>query len=250
MPVTPAEIAIGSAIISIGAFFVSLITLWKSHLSNFSPIFSVGCITQRIYPIRSGEKKWFIVSLSLPMCVTNCGARPGLISDLRLSLHYPNLPIPDNRELIYATWEIDAGKANQIDENRFQWVQTSTSVYMAFHVLPGQSVKKHLIFEACWDEPVIQGRIECGLEARSNSDPEWKRIAQWDLCLSTAAWRDLANKGRSIMYDHVGDRKARHHLEPPDLHKYTGTKDSIPKEGTTSHPSILDYPELEDDHVG
>ncbi len=100
------------------ALCISCVALWKGHFARFSPLALAGNLRHRVYPIRNGDRRWYITSFDIPVSVTNPGARPGLVTGLRLRLHYPELPFAGNHELISAKWELRPDKLNQIDSLR------------------------------------------------------------------------------------------------------------------------------------
>jgi hypothetical protein len=175
--------------------------------------------------------------------VTNEGARPGNIIDLRLSLHFPSLPIPENKELIGPKFEIEPSNARKIVSERFKWIdEIVIGDWMPFTVLPRQSVTKHLIFETRWEEPVIQDRIIASLDLMSDSSERWKHIAAWEFPQNAELWGELANRGTSCAVNPKGSPEYYKTCHPPDLHEYTGSKGKIPDNGLGAHPSYLDFP--------
>ncbi len=88
------------AVLAFIAICVSCLTLWKGHFARFSPLALAGNLRHRMYPIRHGDERWYITSFDIPVSVTNPGARPGLVTGLRLRLHYPELAFADNHEFI------------------------------------------------------------------------------------------------------------------------------------------------------
>jgi hypothetical protein len=231
-----------SLLISLAAIAISLLALWKTHLAPFSALAIAGQLRIRIYPIKSGERRWFIPSLDVPVSVTNQGARPGAISGLRLRLHFPGIPIPGNCEYIKVTFEIAPQDAKSISKNRFEWTEKIVpSDWMPFAIVPKATVTKHLIFESRWETPVVQDIVDCTLEIRS--DPSrWQNVTSWRLSLGADIWSGLVDGGVSIAFLPEGIESVLSDCIPPDLHKYTGTKDKIPKSGFGEHESYLDYP--------
>ena len=237
-------IPIASAIISVIAVVLSLIALWKTHFakSKFIPI--VGTLRLRIYPIKNERERWFIPSFDIPVSLTNEGARPGKILGLRLSIKFPDLPIPDSREYFYPKWEVDA---KQICRERFEWINEATiGDWMPFVVLPKETVTKHLVFESKWFDPVIQNEVTCAMEIYTDVDPTWKDIAKWYVRLSARDWGELTNNGTSFGYSPDGAIDMLEKIHPLDLHKYTGSKEPIPEKGFGVAPSYLDYPDKSD----
>src|SRR5271157_13468 len=162
--------AMAPLLISLAAITISLLALWKTHFAPFSAIAVAGRLMLRVYPIKSGAERWFIASLDVPVSVTNEGARPGVIKGFRLRLHFPRIPIPGNSESIQPAFEIAPQDAKHISKDRFEWVdKIVVGEWMPFTVLPKTTVTKHFVFEAKWEDPVIQEVVNCTLEIRSAS---------------------------------------------------------------------------------
>jgi hypothetical protein len=234
-------------VLSLVAIVISLLALWKTHFSPFSPLAVAGPrLTLRIYPIQSGPQRWFIVSLNVPISITNEGARPGVVNGLRLRLHFPGIPIPGNRDFIETAFEIDPKDAKQISSSRFEWLDKIVlGSWMPFTVLPKATVTKHFVFETRWEEPVIQKIVTCTLQVRSASKA-WKDVATWDLTLIGEIWSELANRGTSLAFDLKGVGHDAEGCFPADLHKYTGIKGPIPQGGFDMASSRLDYPHTDE----
>lgn len=233
------------AVLSSIAICTSCVALWKGHFARFSPLALAGNLQHRLYPIRSGDERWFIPSFDIPISVTNPGARPGIVTGLRLRLHYSELPFQGNHEFIYPNWELRPDKLKCIDENRFSWIDEVVAAdWSPFVILPKATVTKHLLFETRWESPVVQRRIIATLELQADWRTKWLMVAKWNLTLNPRTWVDLES-GRSMVYVPTKDQ-ASHELEcsPPDLHKYTGTKATLPTKGALAamEPSSLDYP--------
>jgi len=232
------------------ALCVSCIALWKGHFARFSPLALAGNLRHRVYPIRSGDRHWYISSFDLPVSITNPGARPGLVTGLRLRLHYPELPFAGNYEFISAQWELKPDKVNCIDKNRFEWLPEVTSCeWSPFVILPKATSAKHILFEARWEEPVIQKRIVATLELQADWRTEWLNVTDWQLVIIPPIWIDLVNGGAVGYVPEKGKVPFHSECSPPDLHKYTGTKASLPKEGivTAAEHSYLDFPKPKED---
>jgi hypothetical protein len=241
--------ALAPIFISFIALGISIAALWKSHLAPFSPLAVAGRLRVRIYPIRSDDQQWFIASFDVPISVTNEGARPGVVSGLRLRLHFPKVPIPGNCELIGPEFEIALADARKIDRNRFDWIdKLVTSDWMPFTVLSKGTVTKHFVFESRWEEPVVQEDVECTLEMLSDRS-DWQKVDTWTFHLSGPIWSEHVDVGTSISY-HSEPRRIDEACVPPDLHKYTGTRKQIPKGGFFAGDSYLNYPEVSSKHEG
>lgn len=229
--------------VALAALVVSCIALWRTHFARPAPIIAVGNLRHRVYPIRSDKSRWFITSFDLPITISNHGAQPLLVTALRLSLHYPDLPIPNNRELIYVDWDIDPASAQKIDKNRFAWISTlAPRPWMPVPVLPRETVLKHVIFEERWEDPVLQEHIDVTFECLTSLKRSWDAITMWNVHLSPPAWGELVNRGTPLSYRPSDETPEKELLTPPNLHKYTGGKEPIPKEGFAASTSFLDYP--------
>jgi hypothetical protein len=234
--------ATASLVISLAAIAISVLALWKTHFAPFSALAVAGRLVLRIYPIRSDNERWFIVSLDIPVSVTNEGARPGVINGLRLRLHFPEIPIPENCEFINPCFEIAPRNAKHISANRFEWTDKIVmGDWMPFTVVSKATVTKHFVFESRWEDPVIQGVVNCTLEIRSGSD-EWLEVTSWRLTLDAQIWCELVDEGVALTFSPKESLSVLGECVPPDLHKYTGTKAQIPKGGSFRHTSYLDYP--------
>jgi hypothetical protein len=239
------------AFISILALCVSCVALWKGHLAPFSPLILAGDLSHRVYPIRNQDEHWYISSFIVPISVTNPGARPGIVTGLRLRLHYPELPFTNNYEFVHApVWELRPDKLNLIDKERFEWIEeVVANQWMPFVVLPKATVAKHLMLEVRWDTPVIQKRITATLELQVDWRTKWLTEIKWELMLTPHTWVDLVD-GASFSYpNRTKEQVLQPECSPSDLHKYTGTKGALPTEGaiTAAEPSYLDHPDSEED---
>ena len=246
MSLTAIDISLISVGIASAAFIVTLTTLWKNHFAKFNVIVAAGDLQHRIYPIKSGDEEWFMVSFDIPLSLTNSGAKPGMVTGMRLKLHYSNLPIPDNHEYIYPNFIIDPKKSNQISKNRFRWIESLVlSRWVPFIILPKSNISKHVVFETRWDDPVIQEEIDCCLEIETEYKQNWLSTSSWCITLSPSCWKCLAIDGESMSYSQQGLEGGFCIVQPVDLHKYTGSKDPLPVEKEKCEPSYLNYPTKE-----
>jgi hypothetical protein len=237
------------AVFSFIALCVSYVALWEGYFARFSPWALAGNLRHRVYPIRNDERHWYITSFDVPVSVTNPGARPGFVTGLRLRLHYPELPFDGNHEFISAKWELKPDKVGRIDKDRFEWIdEVIAADWSPFVILPKATAAKHILFEAIWDKPVVQKRIVATLEIQADWRTKWLTVTEWNLALLPELWVDLENGG-SMGYFPKGQSPSQGECSPPDLHKYTGTKATLPTEGLimASKPSYLNYPESKKD---
>jgi hypothetical protein len=233
-------ISLGTAIIALTAIIISIITLWKTHLAKFNPLITIGTCRLRIYPIKNGNERWYLPSFDIPLSFTNQGAQTGRIEDIRIKITYPKLPISNHFEMFYPKWDVN-GK--EISNQRFEWIEKSVKEdWMSFVLLSRETKNKHLIFETRWEEPVIQGIVNCALEVKyTGTKAKWKEIGKWTTHLTKDTWYDMAENGRSYGTSPNIEENIKELIYPLDLHKYTGTKDSIEPDQKDTPPSYLDY---------
>ena len=175
----------------------------------------------------------------------NEGARSGKVIGLRIRTRYPNLPISNNYEIFHPLCEVDYKVFEPIINQRFEWIDKAVlGEWSSFVVLPKETVTKHLVFETRWDEPVIQENVVFELEMLTDVSKKWRKLAEWKFHLSPAVWSELTEVGASFTcFEKDSALFYKDSINPPDLHKYTGTKDPIPKGGFGAKPSYLDYNE-------
>jgi hypothetical protein len=238
------------AVLAFAALCVSFLNLWKGHFARFSPLALAGNLQHRIYPIRNGDQRWYITSFDIPVSVTNPGARPGSVTGLRVRLHYPEVALADNHEFVHPKWELKPDKVTCIDKNRFKWIHEVVAAdWSPFVILPKATAAKHLVFETKWDKPVVQTRIVATLEIQADRRPKWLTVTEWHLRLLPEIWAELENGGSMGYFPVMGPIPIKPDCSPTDLHKHTGTMETLPTKGpgTAAKPSYLDYPESKKD---
>ena len=127
-----------SLIVSLIAVAISLASLWRTQLSPFTPVVTVGSLAIRIYPVEPDEhRRWFIASAMLPVSISNEGGRTGQVLGMRLKLHYPALGMNDNREFFHAAFRIDPVKMFEAGRDRWKLLEVATlGHWQPYAVLP------------------------------------------------------------------------------------------------------------------
>jgi hypothetical protein len=77
-----------SVALSILAFLVSFIALYRSGLSPFEPMIALGKPTWRLERYRGGPN--LLLRIDIPLVLINLGARAGIVDDMLLKLRGPN----------------------------------------------------------------------------------------------------------------------------------------------------------------
>lgn len=236
-------ISLFSLAVSIAAAVASLVALWRGYLAKFAPLVTVGVLRQRVIPIRNEDSKWYIYLVDLPVAIANGGARPGTVLGMRLHLHFPGVPIPNNYERIYAVREVDPVKSNSTSKDFFAWLDdVQIADWMPFTVVPGATIRKHFHFQTRWDQPVVQKNCECGLQILTDSSPDWSQVARWDITLGMPVWSELLMHAITLGFDPLGAPPRDRDTYPKDLHKYISSNEQIPLGGFGTQPSYVDWP--------
>jgi len=74
-------------LISVLSFGVSGVALYRSELSPFKLIVAVGTPAWRLERMGTGEKQTDVVTLTVPMALTNGGAKMGVVRDMLVGLY-------------------------------------------------------------------------------------------------------------------------------------------------------------------
>lgn len=241
-------IPIISVLVATAAFILSFVALWKTHFSRFRPISVVGDLGLRVYPVKGGECNcascqqaeanvaakdadagWHIPSADFIVSVTNDGARPGRILGLRLAVSYPKLPVTNNRELFNCNFEVNSSAFVSIGADRWEWAEQAViGDFVPYVVLPKNTVTKHFVFESRWDTPVVQDVAKFVLEMRTDASKKWMPVGEWILPLDRSAWGFMVD-GARLCSQPIDAISSETSVYPPDLHKYTGSKEPLPQ---------------------
>jgi hypothetical protein len=238
-------ISLVSVLISFTSAGIAFTSLWRTHLARFKPSVVAGLIRHRMCAFKSEGSQWYISSFDLPLTVVNEGARSGQVRGLRLRLSYPRLPIPNNYELVEATFELPPQEASMISQNRLEWLQKATVTrWMPFIVLPRASVTKHVIFDARWEAPVVQKEVEIELQMLTERSQDWMPVADYKHCLAESFVAAMID-GSSFAVNPTTAQKPEASPHPPDLHKYICSNEKTLKRIPWS-PSYVVKPETEE----
>jgi hypothetical protein len=62
----------------------------------------------------------------------------------------------------------------------------------------------------------------------TSRNPDWGVVAEFEMPLTESVWGQMLHGGSSFQVGPEGAIDNEEALNPPDLHKYTGTKSEIP----------------------
>lgn len=211
-----------SITISILAFLVSLISLWKSSLTPFNLKVSYSSPTFTLYKITpsmsGGEKTWWIPSINMGFTFRNLGKCCGEVTDIRikgsLSGEIPDIRMVQNQEIknhqrkctFYAKWIVDYPKFEPIRHSRFEWITSSVIRDWYPLILAGDEEKSlHIIFEGGrWDEKYT-GNLSLALEIFSSKEEKWIECDKYEQLIT----KDMYEKGESYILSNPKLRKIR-----------------------------------------
>ncbi|MFE3180198.1 hypothetical protein ACFXKR_04740 [Streptomyces violascens] len=226
------------------ALFISLATLWQSHLSRFKPVAVAGPLALRISKIESSGKTWYLPQVDCQVTITNAGARVGKVLGIRMVARYPLLPIPDAHEAFMSHSEVDPVIYRKNAKHRFSWIEEARMGDVTpFVLLARSSESKHVVFDKRWDDPVIQDKVEFTLEILTDRAQKWLSVERWSHRIDETTWSELVEVGTSmIVYPESSGSRDSFAIVPENLHEYTRGKRKIPSGGFNSPPSHLIAP--------
>lgn len=211
-----------SIAISILAFVVSLISLWKSSLTPFNLKASYSSPTFVLYKITpstsGGEKTWWIPSIDMGFTFRNLGKCCGEVTHIRmkgrLSGEFPDIRFVQNRVVenrqrkcnFYAKWIVDYPKFEPIRHSRFEWIASSVVRNWYPLILAGDEEKSlHIILEGGrWDEKYT-GILNLTLETFSSEEEKWTECDKYEHMIT----KDMYEKEESYTLPHPKLRKVR-----------------------------------------
>jgi len=176
--------------ISLTALLISLISLWKTHLSPFnleishtSPTFSLYKIT----PKMSGDKQkrtWWIPSLNIGLSFHNIGQKMGQVINIRI---VGEIESNSTKIIFYPIWIVNYATYQKYRTDRFKWLETSVERHWYPLILEGKGTQHlHLVLESSTRlETQITGLMKFRLEVLSSSDKgKWRLCKRYSLPLT------------------------------------------------------------------
>lgn len=224
-----------SIFISVFAFILSALAFWKTHLSPFKLLTTFGLLVLRIYPIKSGEHRWFLLSANLPLTFLNTGAKPGIIKDLRIVLTEKIGENSGKKFILPAEWEIETKLFEHDPKDRFSWLDSVVKSYWyPTAILPSVLVSKNILFENRWEQREL-GHFNTSLEVLVGDSEKWRKLGEWDMVLDKARWDDF-EKGKSLSLPDLSFSQRRRDVIEQMLQSFR-----LRGPDTSPEPSYLDY---------
>lgn len=187
---TIAEVAL---LISVVALVVSGASLWHTHLRPFNLEVLTSPPTFRLYPITSGDRKWWIPSFDIAISLYNTGRRPGRVYSFQIVTRI-DLDDAAQRDVTFSPrWVVDYAIFHELGSKRSAWLPRAVKrVWYPLLLEPGQT-HFHLVLEAMrWTEPV-GGTMHVTVEVAKKSSGEYEAVAKYVLPLPTAMFRDRSS---------------------------------------------------------
>lgn len=187
------------------ALLISVMQLWKTYFYKSKPFFTIGTLTEQIYPIKSASEEWYVCSFHMPISISNHGAQLLIIEKLRLKLVYQDIELKNNYEYLYAKWILDTKDSKKIDSDRFRWINDIDLEDWIPQLIQARSIQsKSFIFETRWDFPIDQ-KLTVTLQGKLMKSNSWSDISSWDINHNLTVWQMLVMGGSSI--DHTTEPK-------------------------------------------
>jgi hypothetical protein len=213
------EVGISLAV-SVLAFGISLIALWGSQLQPFSPGLITSDPSFRVYAIHSRKslraKVWYLPSFDISITAWNKGAKPGVLSDMRMRVTIQDRTGGIEQFIFRPVWMVDFAQFEKATD-RFSAISAATSRWYGVP-LPDRTPRTlHLMFEAPgrWDQTRPPFHLRAELEYTSSARDRWVTHATFE-------FQDVQPfTGDAFILSNVGTRRrpaalGRVHLESGD----------------------------------
>jgi hypothetical protein len=204
---------------------------------------AVSSVHLRIYPLQGDEGTRYMPHLSCSIAFNNVGSQAGRVLASRIVLYYPEVPVPDAKEVFRVYAEANSSTNLPGPENLWTWLEESAiGRGEPFVLSPKESVEKHFIYSGSWKSPVVQSKVRADLEVFADTKKKWMVIETWNLVLLPIIWSELINNRTSITYAASGHPDIHEGSIPEDLHTYTSPKEALPSKGLGWGPTNIKYP--------
>lgn len=130
-----------SLVLAVLAVVVSIVTLWRTHLAPFRPIYLFGDLSMGAVWRSSDGDSWISPHWKIDLTVVNPGGQIGKVLGARIVMHH-TLHSAQASEVLSLTTRYDPAKHKDIEDD---------SVRTPFVILPKQTVTKTLRFIKRWE---------------------------------------------------------------------------------------------------
>lgn len=228
---------------------ISLVALWRTHFARFHMLAVPGSLGVSVYPIRSEDEKWYILSFETRLTMTNAGVRPGMLLGLRLRIHCDDPALAANALIVPARFlVIDSDDALR-EGGRFSWLDSATESWQPTILLPRETIRQDIVFEQRIDHP-IAGPLSVAVEGFTRPKRHWHRLGEWKIVVTPAIFSELIQRlaGGGFHFPPDGVPVESDPAESVDLLDYLRIAEEELPEDPFTPPSYLDYPETRDDN--
>jgi hypothetical protein len=230
-------------IISSVAILVSSLSLWRTHYSRFNPSAIGGPLKLRIFKLKSGNDRWFLPVIQLHFAITNIGARPGLVKNVRIRAIYPGIgsilrPAYEDFDWIGS---VNLGKFVSHLPDYFKGLEEALIENDdPFIILPKETSSKEAIFSRRWDSPVIYP-MKLKLQYYTGPIRRWRTATTWYIYLDENDWIEAVEKNSIIEFPANNVPQTKSTSYPYNLHDYTESEFELPNKGFGKKPKYIHH---------
>jgi hypothetical protein len=213
-------VQVASALVSVAALVVACISLWRTHLTKFSPRLAIGRLTLFADQTTHDGEWWYVPRVVVTVNVTNAGARAGVVTDARVVAHYPDHPAEKAHELFSLVGEREPARYHTLNSHKDLFREAYVGDGAPFVVLAKDTVSKLLLFSTRWDHEPRLDHVRWELHLRMNGG-SWRTAQRWiqrdEGGVDAFVWRQLRN-GASFSYEPDEYTPPKVIRNPHDLH--------------------------------
>jgi hypothetical protein len=223
-----------SLVISVAALLASLASVWRTHFTPPRLRVITGAASLKIDRIDSGSEYWYLPQITVPISVSNIGARVAHILEARLIVRYPQNDAEEAYEVFHLLYEIDPVRSAALKPSQARKIRNLyNGPGTPFIVGARETVTKHLVFQTRWDYEVEEADFAADLQLRTSSADNWITYQQFDgWALDGWLWRSINNS--TFQLGRHGWENSIDQRHPSSLHRIasTGATSAFSQEGS------------------
>jgi hypothetical protein len=174
--------------IAVAALLISLANVWSTHFAPANLRVITGAANLKIERIDSGKGYWYLPKMTIPVSVSNAGARIAHVLELRLIVRYPQNDAAGAYEVFHLLYEIDPTRTASLKAEEAQRVRNLyNGPGTPFMVSAKETVTKHLVFQTRWDYEIEEPSFVAELQLRAAGSKNWV-VVQYFNGRSIDAW--------------------------------------------------------------